>query len=83
MNRYIDNLVASFIWMINVALVSTVDFGFEKAWLFGILAGVFLFAVLSLIEDEEWHEMIVVIFSTSGLGFIALMLCFIILGEIQ
>lgn len=79
----LEDIIIGTIWGLNIALISTRDFGFETAILIGFLVGIFIFATLFLIVDQELHpettEVIKTILSVTGLGFLAFMLCIIIL----
>lgn len=54
-DKALDNIAVSIVWALAVALLTTPDFGFEAAVLFGLAVGVFVSATQFLVMDREFE----------------------------
>ncbi len=78
-DKHLKNLAVSLIWTFNVAVSGVNHANFEQSWLQGILGGVLIFALLSLIEDEEWHMLLISILGSIGSMVLLIFACAIVM----
>jgi len=81
-DRRLTNLAISIVWTLNIALSGINQFSFEQSWTWGILGGLLIFAVLSLVEDEGWHDLLVIILLPVGVIVLILLILIAIIISI-
>ena len=78
-DKHLKNLAVSLIWTFNIAIAGVNRVNFEVSWLQGILSGLFMFALLSLIEDEEWHMLVITILGSIGAIVLLIFACVLVI----
>jgi hypothetical protein len=74
-DKRLKTLLVSLIWAINSALMMSNEFDFEQAWLVAILSGSLVFSALSLIEENVWHDLNIIILGSTGAGLMLIFFC--------